>query len=125
MSTRNTRQKEIIFETLCELRTHPTVLELYDLVRKKDPSIGQATVYRNVSKFVEEGKVRRVLTKDGIDHYDGDCSNHSHFMCNVCHRLYDLYDVNATNLIQEAKKETSFDIKEAWVLFDGICNQCK
>lgn len=125
MNTRNTRQKEIVFQTLCELRTHPTILELYEIIQKKDSSIGQATVYRNVSKLVEEGKVRKVLTRDGIDHYDGDCSNHSHFMCNICHRLFDLYDVNTTDLIREARKETAFDIKNACVLFDGICDQCK
>lgn len=125
MNTRNTRQKEIIFETLQELRTHPTILELYEAVQKKDFSIGQATVYRNVSKLIEEGKIRKVLTHDGIDHYDGDCSKHSHFMCRSCHRLFDLWDVNTASLIKQQQKSSSFDITEAYVLFEGICNQCK
>ena len=125
MNTRNTRQKGIVLETLCEMSTHPIVSELYEAVQMKDASIGQATVYRNISKLVEEGKVRKVLTTDGIDHYDGDCSNHSHFMCNICHKLYDLYDVDTDILISKAKKNHSFSISNASVLFEGICDKRK
>ena len=60
------------------------ILRFWNFVRlynDKDSSVGQATVYRNVSKLVEEGKVRRVLTNDGVDHYDADCSQHVHFVC--------------------------------------------
>ena len=124
MSTRNTKQKEIIFTTLCELRTHPTILELYEAVHKKDSSIGQATVYRNVSKLVEEGKILKVLTKDGVDHYDGDCTQHSHFMCKVCHRLIDLYDINTDSLVKQVRKDYSLDIFGFYVLFEVICKKC-
>lgn len=125
MSTRNTKQKEIILTTLGELKTHPTILELYEAVRHKDSSIGQATVYRNVSKLVEEGKVLKVLTKDGIDHYDGDSIPHSHFMCQVCHRLIDLYDVNTDSLVKQVKNKKSLDIIDVHVLFEGVCEKCK
>lgn len=125
MNTRNTRQKEIVLETLCEMVTHPTISELYEAVQMKDSSIGQATVYRNISRLVEEGKARKVLTKDGIDHYDGDCSNHSHFMCNICHRLYDLYNIDTDVLISKAKKKCPFSISNASVLFEGVCDECK
>ncbi len=125
MNTRNTRQKEIILETLQGLKTHPTILELYDAIRKRDSSIGQATVYRNVYKLIEEGKVCKVLTYDGIDHYDGDCSKHSHFMCSSCHKLFDLWDVNTTSLVEQERKNSSFDIIDAYVLFEGTCDQCR
>ncbi len=124
MNTRNTRQKEIVLKTLCELKTHPTILELYQAVLHKDASIGQATVYRNVSKLVEEGKIQKVLTKDGVTHYDGDCRNHSHFMCNSCHRLFDLYGVNTNNLIKAVRKSSCFIISNTYVLFEGICEEC-
>ena len=125
MKERNTKQKELILKELENDYTHPTILELYEKLRKKNPKIGKATVYRNISKLVEEGKVRKVLTTDGIDHYDGDCSNHSHFMCNICHKLYDLYDVDTDILISKAKKNHSFSISNASVLFEGICDKCK
>lgn len=125
MNTRNTKQKELILETLCSLHSHPTILELYDIVRSKNPTIGQATVYRNVAKLVEEGRVKRVLTKDGIDHYDGDCSNHSHFMCRRCHRLFDLPAINTNSLVSQVSGVSSFDISSVSVLFEGICRECK
>lgn len=125
MNTRNTRQKEIIFQTLNEMHTHPTILELCEAVRYKDSSIGQATVYRNVSKLVEEGKVRRVLTNDGVDHYDADCSQHVHFVCRKCHRLFDLYDISTSSLAKQMKGYHEFDVEKIHILFEGTCDHCK
>ena len=84
MNTRNTKQKEVILNTLKQMHNHPTILELYEQVRKSDATIGQATVYRNVSKLVEEGIVMKIPTNDGVDHYDGDCTDHYHFICQEC-----------------------------------------
>lgn len=125
MNTRNTKQKEIILETLCELSTHPTILELYHAVHLRDASIGQATIYRNISKLIEEGKVRKILSNDGVFHYDGNCTNHSHFVCRVCHRLFDLYDVDTNSFISKLQNLSSFDVEKAHVLFEGVCSKCR
>ena len=60
MNTRNTKQKEIILNTLRQMHSHPTIMDLYEQVQKVDSSIGHATVYRNVSKLVEEGLVMKI-----------------------------------------------------------------
>ena len=56
METRNTKQKEIILEILKEKENmfHPTAGDLVKLVLDTYPSIGQATVYRNINKLVDE-----------------------------------------------------------------------
>ena len=45
MKRRNTRQRQLILDTLVDNPTHPTIQELYQNVIKKDNTIGQATVY--------------------------------------------------------------------------------
>lgn len=56
MNSRNTSQKNIILEVLKNNRSHPTAQELYTLVKEKDPTIGQATVYRNVKNLSKKIK---------------------------------------------------------------------
>ena len=54
MNIRNTKQKHIILDILNDNRIHPTIYEIYELAKQKYPSIGQATIYRNVNKLVDE-----------------------------------------------------------------------
>lgn len=125
MNTRNTKQKEIIFEVLCKMKSHPTILELYEAVHAKDSSIGQATVYRNVSKLMEENMVRKVLTSDGVLHYDANCNNHCHFRCKKCQKVFDVFDVDTQKLLDVMKINSSFESDDVYVLFEGICSRCR
>lgn len=124
MDIRNTRQKAIVLDTLKEMYTHPTIQELYQAVLKKDPMIGQATVYRNVNKLLEEGKIRKVPTNDAIDHYDGNCAIHYHFQCLKCHNILDLYDERYQEIIKKVEREHSVQIEDASFLFEGVCEVC-
>ena len=44
MADRNTIQKEIIYQTLCGLRCHPTASLVYDHVHREHPTISRSTV---------------------------------------------------------------------------------
>ena len=125
MNTRNTKQKEVILNTLKQMHNHPTILELYEQVRKSDVTIGQATVYRNVSKLVEEGLVMKIPTNDGVDHYDGDCTDHYHFICQKCHRLYDLYDDSFLRVLRKLEKGHNFKVNRVHLLLEGVCQECE
>ena len=46
--TRTSHQRQVIFEELCRLRSHPTATELYEIVRRRMPHISLGTVYRNL-----------------------------------------------------------------------------
>ena len=123
MNTRNTRQKEIIFQTLNEICTHPTIMELYEAVQSRDSSIGQATVYRNVSKLVSLGKIKKFSMVDGVEHYDANCTFHAHFVCNCCHKIYDVDDVCYDNIIAQSDKR--FCVSTVSVTLEGTCNLCQ
>ena len=57
MNQRNTKQKELILKILDENRIHPTMQEIYELAKKEDQNIGQATIYRNINKLVEDESI--------------------------------------------------------------------
>lgn len=125
MDIRNTRQKAIVLDTLMSMKSHPTIQQLYQEVQKKDPMIGQATVYRNINKLLEDGKIRKVPTKDNIDHYDGNCSIHYHFHCQRCQKILDLMGEDYQSIIENVERKNSIQIEDASFLFEGFCEGCK
>ncbi len=61
---RATRQLEAVFEALQGDHTHPFADEVYQRVRQTLPRISLATVYRNLQRLVEEGKIRSTARSD-------------------------------------------------------------
>lgn len=124
MDTRNTKQKDIIFNILKENRIHPTIQEIYQKVKEYDSSIGQATVYRNVNKLVEDGKLIRIPTSNDGFRYDIDCVPHYHLICKKCGRIFDLYDDSYCKMVKNVESKYSIEVSNVTILFDGICKDC-
>ena len=62
-SRRNTIQKDLVRNTVYEMRRHVTANEVYEFIKEAYPTIGKGTVYRNLDILVEEGKkTLRLLT---------------------------------------------------------------
>lgn len=124
MKERMTKQKKIILETLENDMTHPTIQELYQKIKQKDSRIGQATIYRNVNRLVEEGKVLKLSLGNGMDHYDGHTNLHYHFYCSQCQKIYDLEKED--DYISKRKLEEKYQIKinQEKIIFEGICKGC-
>ena len=89
------------------------------------PSIGQATVYRNISKLVNSGKIKKLSTNSGIDYYDGDISNHYHFMCTSCNKIIDIFDCNVEVPIKNIRMEYNVLIDNFDIVLYGKCEKCK
>ena len=47
------------------------------------------TVYRILNQLKEKGKVKEILTE--VSHFDGDTSFHSHFICQKCKKIFDVF----------------------------------
>jgi Fe2+ or Zn2+ uptake regulation protein len=86
---RMTRQRKAILEALRATRSHPTAEEILQRVRVDLPSTSLASVYRNLRVLKAEGLVREIVT-GGHRRYDGVLTDHAHFICERCHRVYDL-----------------------------------
>lgn len=123
MNTRNTRQKSIILESIKANNFHPTIQKLYEKVNLVDKDIGQATVYRNINKLVDEGKVVKIPTKDMNFYYDGNTMPHSHFYCKKCNNIYDIFD-DYSKIIKDIEKNSLFKIDNVSVLYEGLCENC-
>ncbi len=121
---RKTRQRDIILTVLKDMKTHPTVDEIYDRVKKQLPHISLATVYRNLEKLAENGMARVVNSGARQMHYDGDMSNHYHIKCIKCGKVADVWGEINLNLEQDGLDFTGFKVTSYSILFEGICRDC-
>ena len=125
MIKRNTRQKEIILECIKENCTHPTITEIMERVNEKDPNVGQATVYRNINKMLEEGLIDKVYSARDTFHYDADTREHDHLICTRCGKIIDLFDSDYTNKKKDVTTKYSFQVEKVSTVYKGICSDCQ
>lgn len=117
---RITSQKTIVLDYLRSVKTHPTAEEVYLAVKKKLPRISRGTVYRILKQTAKKGEILEIPQK--ISHFDADISPHSHFICEKCQRIYDLFEKGASLKIPKTKVGK---IKNYQIYFYGICKKCK
>lgn len=122
---RNTKQKDIILNTLRSLHTHPSADELYQYIHEEHAEIGVATVYRNLNKLAEKCEIKKVTGLDGSSHYDWNIEPHYHFICNCCGKIHDITNAIAPDLIARAECVTDCKILALEITFRGLCKECQ
>ena len=120
---RNTKQLQIIWDTVKDDKSHPTADQIYERVRRKLPSISLGTVYRNLQKLVSDEKLQ-VLMRRRSQHFDPLVERHQHFICELCDRVYDVLidqqrEIKPVKLPHEGFKVTSHQLA-----FYGTCKHC-
>lgn len=76
-------------------KTHPTIDDLYDSLKKENLSMSLATVYKNLAMLKEKGVVIEVNVADGKMRYDIYSKPHIHVVCSSCGAIEDSdYDQN-------------------------------
>ena len=121
---KNTIQRQLIANAVKDLNIHATAEQVFDHIIQEYPSIGRATVYRNLAQMAESGELLKFQNCSGTTHYDHNCHDHYHFVCNSCGCVFDV-DGDFSDLIPRCKNTCGFDISECHVLFTGICWACK
>lgn len=125
MINRNTKQKEVVLDILKKNRIHPTIQEIYELAKENYPNIGKATIYRNIKKLVEEGKLLKLPNSNNESyHYDINIENHNHLLCKKCGKIIDIYDNDYNNAIKKIEKNNSIKVERVIVILEGLCGEC-
>lgn len=88
---RITKQKTAIREAL-EAADRPLAPEeVLRSARQRHPTLGIATIYRNIQALVAEGWLQAVEVPGDSSRYEvAGKQHHHHFQCNACGKVYDL-----------------------------------
>lgn len=119
MVERNTSQKQIILNTIKNMY-HPSAKDICDALAITHPTIGRATVFRNLNSLANRGKIMRIRIPDSADRFEIMTKNHSHFKCDCCGKIIDLDYVPSIAY----PKNLEYHITGYTLLFHGLCKSC-
>lgn len=121
---RNTRQRELVLQTVRSLRNHPTANQIYECVHAQDEHVSLGTVYRNLNLLAESGEILSIQTAAG-NHYDFNVSDHSHVVCTSCGAMVDAFDASHSALDARAEEVSGYKISGHYLVFEGVCPACQ
>jgi Fur family transcriptional regulator, ferric uptake regulator len=106
---------------------HLSADDLCDLVRKEDPGIGRATVYRTLQWMVSTGIARKVDFGEGRSRFEPAYRHprHYHFVCSTCHRSSEFLSSDIESLVEEIASARSFAAQQTVVQILGVCEECR
>ena len=118
------KQGEQIYETLLNNVVHPSAEYIYDILRQANSNISLATVYRNLNKMAQIGRIKKINGLEDRAHFDHNTFEHYHFICRKCGRIYEIPCDIAPDIIKKAQEETGFKIESHDIVINGICREC-
>ncbi|GAB7022595.1 Fur family transcriptional regulator [Salidesulfovibrio brasiliensis] len=121
-----TPQRRLILDTFIDEKQHLSPEELYDKVKKVDPSIGQATVYRTLKLLVEAGIVESLDFADGVSRYEVSWGeeHHDHLICERCGKNIEILDDVIEKRQEAIAKEHGFTLSHHKMYLYGLCSKC-
>jgi Fur family ferric uptake transcriptional regulator len=123
---RVTRQRMLVADALAASGRRLTAEQLYRSLRRRDPAIGRATVFRTLETLVEAGVARR-LELDGHVYAYVAClpAHHHHIACTRCGRVEEIDEAYVTPIAERLAEEMGFEIDDARLDFYGRCATCR
>jgi len=123
---RYTSQRELIIEVLFQHNIHFTSDEFYDVIRKRYPEMGKATVYRTFKLLAESGITSRVDFGDGSARYElcAGKEHHDHLICEKCRKSIEVVDSKIELLQKSLAAKHGFELTEHRLYLFGICPEC-
>ena len=119
---RATPQRMAIMELLEGNTSHPSVEEIYQVLKPKYPSLSAATVYNTLEALAKVGEIQEISIDPQRRRFDPNPRPHCHFLCNQCHKVFDL-DI-ALEDIPVPTHMGGFNINNFSLYLYGECEHC-
>ncbi len=124
LQRRNSKQRELIYETIHSNKVHPTALEVYERLKKEMPSLSLGNLYRNIAILLEEGRIQGGEFGSGIVRYDAVTDSHYHFVCERCGTVSDFAMPAQNRITAAARRYSPHRIAGHTIRFYGVCADC-
>jgi Fur family ferric uptake transcriptional regulator len=116
-----------VVEALAHHDCAVTAIDLDDELRRRQPRVGRASVYRALEQLELLGLVQRIEVSRGTAGYERiepDGHHHHHAICRDCGRMVPFEDAKLEQAIGKVSESISFDVTEHDVVLRGRCEKC-
>ena len=122
-----TRQREEVLRCLMAAERHLSLDDVYALTKKRDSTIGRATVFRTLRLLKECGLVAEVGSADGRARFElkADRPHHDHMICVECGRIIEFESPMMERFQNEAIRRHGFIALWHRHEIYGRCTACR
>jgi Fur family ferric uptake transcriptional regulator len=124
---RSTAQRRLVTDVFFRSSAHLSIEELLSQVRRKDPKVGYATVYRTLKLLKESGLAYERHFEDGVSRYEVAHvdEHHDHLICLECGLIVEFEDERIEELQDELARQHGFELERHKHELYGICRKCR
>ena len=122
-----TAQREDIAQVFFSVKRHISVEELYSEVRRVNPRVGYATVYRTLKLLKECGLAAERHFADGQARFENLEAehHHDHIICERCGRILEFVQPQIEQLQEKVAQRFGFVATMHKMEIYGICQECR
>lgn len=124
---RNTQQRDRIINAFLSAERHITAEDLHNMIKKKYPEIGFATVHRNLKLMCECGIAEEIKIGTQKARYEQKYGHkhHDHLICTKCGRFTEVNDERIEKLQEKLAEAHEFQPLRHKLEIYGVCSRCK
>lgn len=100
-----TQQRELIVDAFLRSHDHVSIDELLARVRRKNPRVGYATVYRTLRLLLESGLASARQFDEGQTRYELAREHHDHLICTKCGLILEFENTDIEKLQEETARK--------------------
>ena len=127
-----TARRELTLKVLLQNEgEHLSAEEVYNLVKREEPDVGLATVYRALELFQEVGIIHAIDFGDGRKRYEfgmeegKDQHHHHHLICTKCGSIIEFKEDLLDEIESQVSKKHNFTITDHQLKIFGVCSRCR
>jgi len=125
---KTTSQRDDIARVFFGAEGHLSIEELYTAVKKKNPRVGYATVYRTLKLLKEVGLAAERHFDDGqarFEPVEGETQHHDHIICERCGKIVEFSSQELERLQERIGRFLGFVVGRHRMELYGICADCR
>jgi len=122
---RRTPQRVELVRLIAASDGHPSAAQLYARIKRRFPTLSQATVYKTLALLKDMDQVLEIDLR-GDRRYDGHRPQpHPHLICVRCDRILDGEADLDPAAIRKLERASGYKILRSQVSFFGLCPECR
>ena len=124
---RSTAQRRLVSEVFFATQGHFSIDDVLGFVRKRDPRVGYATVYRTLKLLKECGLANERHFGDGLTRYEvaHEDSHHDHLICVECKEIVEFEDLKIEQLQETLARRHGYRLISHKHELYGLCGTCR
>ena len=119
--------RDLIVDTFLATHEHVSLEALLEKVRKKNPNVGFATVYRTMKLLVEAGLAhqRDFGARASLYEVAQNREHHDHLVCDGCGTVVEFMNPQIEDQQEKVAKKHGFTLRRHRHELFGLCQRCR